>query len=684
MHWASRGEAEGSGRLITEGPHVGERLAGFDPFTRAAANRDALGEVLDADRILALPYAPALGTPEGDARAVDAARAWTAALRLDPAAPPLRPVQGLALAEVASAAASGSPRGLFGAIGIGHGKTLIALLAATVAGAERPLLLIPPDMRDPLTAYIAEWRVLYDITVPHIMAYSELSSAKAARTLDYMRPDLLIADEVHNLRHKTAARTKRVETYIKEHPECRCVLMTGSPTKSSLMDYAHLIDWALREYAPLPSFTSSRLQWASVLDADGDPDNASMASIWPLATRVPGAPATPYGPRSGGGAHVTPEERRGFAREGYRRRVTTVPGYLATVEASASQTIYLRGILPLTAPAGSEKPGVPDAVSELLERLENTWTLPDPEAVADETGDEIDNAMAVARAAAGLACGFYYRWKWPGRNRDVDWLDRRRWYHGEVRRALARSVKGLDSPLLLGGWLSRHAHEVGDNAQVKPTADGKPGAYAAAGFSTSLALSYRSWHDVRAHGRGADPGAGVRWCDIDPPPTETVWVHRWFVDDVVARARKGPPTLIWWQSRALHEAFREAGLTVHGAGSALPEGAPGTPTYGRPVKTVCLSIRVFGTGKNLQPWAHNLVCEPPSSGLLWDQKIGRTHRPGQLADEINVEVYTHTDGTRGAVYHAANEALYTEQTQGQPHRLRLATWTGTLARPKGF
>lgn len=680
MHFARRAEAEGVGRLVTAGDYVGERVAAFepaarpDPFARAAANREALGVVLDADRILALPYAPALGTPEGDARAVAAAEAWTAALRLDPTASPLRPVQGLALAEIAAAAASGSARGVFGAIGIGHGKTLISLLAASVAAADRPLLLVPPDMREPLTAYIAEWRTRYDLTVPHIMAYSELSSPQAARTLDYYRPDMLIADEVHNLRHRTAARTKRVETYLKEHPECRCILMTGSPTKSSLMDYAHLIDWALREFAPLPSFTSSRLQWASVLDADGDPDSDSMRAIWPLAARVPGAPADPYA----GGRDF--EERRGFAREGYRRRVTTVPGYIATVEASAAQMIWLRGVLPTTAPAKSRVRGVPDVVSDLLERLEETWTLPDPEAVADDTGDEIDNAMAVARAAMGLAAGFYYRWKWPGSRRDEAWLDRRRWYHGEVRKAVARGVKGLDSPFLLGGWLARHAAECVGASPDPATA------YGQAGFSASLAMAYKEWHAVRPSGRGADPGAGVRWCDVDPPPTETVWVDRWFVDDVVRRVRapKAPPTLVWFQSRALNEAFREAGLTVHGAGSGLPAGAPGTPEYGRPVASVCVSIKVFGTGKNLQPWAHNLVAEPPASGLLWDQMIGRTHRPGQLADEVTVEAYTHTDGTRGAVYHAANEALYTEQTQGQPHRLRLATWTGTLTRPKGF
>ena len=59
-------------------------------------------------------------------------------------------------------------------------------------------------------------------------------------------------------------------------------------------------------------------------------------------------------------------------------------------------------------------------------------------------------------------------------------------------------------------------------------------------------------------------------------------------------------------------------------------------------EAVCASPRAHGTGKNLQQFARNLVANPPSDGATWEQLIGRTHRQGQEADEVTVEVYRHT------------------------------------------
>ena len=67
------------------------------------------------------PLTNALKTPEGTMR--------------------LRTVQAAALTEI------GLNQGLFAPIGVGHGKTLISLLAPHLLNSERPLLLVPAQLR---------------------------------------------------------------------------------------------------------------------------------------------------------------------------------------------------------------------------------------------------------------------------------------------------------------------------------------------------------------------------------------------------------------------------------------------------------------------------------------------------------------------------------------------------------
>jgi hypothetical protein len=304
---------------------------------------------------------------------------------------------------------------------------------------------------------------------------------------------------------------------------------------------------------------------------------------------------------------------------------------ITTTEMSAPQTLYLRG----------NRVDVPSEIIDLLHRLETTWTLPDPDAVADESGDLLDNALSVGRAAMSLSVGFYYRWKWPNGIRNTEWLERRREFHKAVRDQLkADPAPGRDSPLLVMRWLAMHPEQV-------------------PGF-----LRY-------ANGRWREPSPdGPRWCDIPPPPTETVWVDKFVVKDVLQRLEKAPPTLVWFQSRALFEALGPY-MKVYGSGSDAPQA---------PAHHAAVSIAVHSKGKNLQAWAHNLVIEPPSSGATWEQMLGRTHRMGQKADEIFVDFYTHTSRLTGAVMKAAQEAVYIQQLHGMQQRLTASVWSG-IARP---
>src|SRR5690606_20644645 len=100
---------------------------------------------------------------------------WTRRLRRHPGAPPLRYVQAWALDAISQI---GGWRGLFGAIGVGHGKTGICELAGTVAGARRPLLLIPPALRGQHARDREWWLRHYNYVPPRVMTYGELSNRR--------------------------------------------------------------------------------------------------------------------------------------------------------------------------------------------------------------------------------------------------------------------------------------------------------------------------------------------------------------------------------------------------------------------------------------------------------------------------------------------------------------------------
>lgn len=615
-------------------------------MARAAQNRVTMAIDTDMERILRLPSEP----PDEAAWAVDAER-WTRALRLHEDAPPLRPVQGAFLSSLFRAACSETPRGVFAPIPVGGGKTLSTLLAPTVIGAERALLLIPPSMREQLQRDVAEWRRHYRFEPPKIMAYSELSQATATSFLEYYQPDLVIADEAHSIRAKSSARSKRLFRYLRDNPACRVALLSGTITGKSLLDHAHMLEASLRDWTPLPLHQKTLEQWASVIDPDGEPDHNSLTALWSLVqTYDPGAPAD--------FSRLTPGDRQKRARLAYQQRFLSVPGVVSTRHASTGASLYLvRRSL-----------SVPPVIHDALKTLETTMSLPDPDGVASEHGEELVDGASVARAASNLSAGFFYRWDWSWHGRrqksddDREWMRRRAQWHKAVRDTLKmQSRAGLDSPLLV----ARHA------------ALGKGG--------SDLQHAYHEWHESRSGddvgGRSVKTDQG-RWCDRAPPPVLPVWLSEFLIDDVfrfVADERRlvkgtdgghGGKVILWYQSRAVEELLKARGLPVYGAGTDSPANSSGV---------VACSISVHGKGKNLQAWSRNLVIEPPSSGTVWEQLLGRTHRQGQMADEVYAFVYQHTQRTQVAVKKATDEAKYIQQTQGVPQKLVYGTWTTASA-----
>ena len=116
--------------------------------------------------------------------------------------------------------------------------------------------------------------------------------------------------------------------------------------------------------------------------------------------------------------------------------------------------------------------------------------------------------------------------------------------------------------------------------------------------------------------------------------------------------------------RGAEEALHALGIPVYGAGTLPPEKAPG----------VCaLSIERHGTGRNLQGrWSVNYFAEFPTSGEQAEQVLARTHRPGQLADEVIAHVWRHTAPFARNLARARERAEFLTRTQGR-QRLMYAT-----------
>lgn len=326
--------------------------------------------------------------------------------------------------------------GLLGAIGVGGGKTLLTLLLPMAMPSQRTVLLVPPQLRDQLKKMIGmyrkHWRIP-DVVFGRgpafdgirVFGYSEISVASGADALEMADPDLVVCDEAHNLRHKTATRTRRFMRLFRSRPGRRLVALSGSITTRSVKDYGHLMEMALRKNSPLPRPWPELDDWSRVLDASVEEDR-----------RLPPGALVLLGAEN---------DSVDAVRAAYRDRLVSTPG----VVTSSANTLGTSLILTCLRPKLS-KP-----VAAALARLERTWCRPD--------GEEIDSPLMMSAVTRQLAYGFYYVWDWPNGVVDQEWMDARAAWHKEVREYLkTHNRSGMDSPSLLaaaaatGRWPAQH------------------------------------------------------------------------------------------------------------------------------------------------------------------------------------------------------------------------------------
>lgn len=589
---------------------------------RMQAKQTQSNETTESERVLGLPVVTYSG--EG----------VTELLRKAPGIGDLKQIQTQALEAIAI-----ENGGIF-PIGVGHGKTLIALLAGTVVDADRVVILAPSQTLENLAAEKERFSGIFHIPQSvKLLAYEILSREKGeAQLRSYLgavgEKVIVICDEAHKLKRKDASRTRRIIDIGLTRPDVSWVFLSGTITSRSLYDFAHLVFLALRERSPLPIDKHHLAAWAECIDVSGQPGPMQWSFVYELWRR--------FGPLSkpnlAGASELEAKDRfevgdkglfnslphklrRDQVRYSFQARLHTAPGVVATSDASIKISLYIHALSEKDIP-------VSPAIKEALDNAKNNGLRPD--------GALIGDPKDLAVVQRYLSAGFYYKWVWPNDQIDQEWWDSQKEWNRQLRAELLYKARsGYDSELLVRKQIKKEIASGG-----------------------KLRAIHQAWLWWSQH------------MHKPAPPTVAVWIDYSFIDWCVNWLWKSEETaMLWYSSQAVEKELVRRGVTVYGAGL--------NPVPTRATRAHRMAaVMAHGTGKNMHQWQSALVMEPFPDAVQWQQVFARLHRPECEHDEIDFSIPMHTQPLRDTMRKAMERANYEEKTAGESQRLNLATWLG--------
>lgn len=412
-----------------------------------------------------------------DESATALAAELTALLRKSGGTMGLRPIQAQALLE------AGTEGGGFYPIRVGGGKTLISGLAPYVLDARRPLLILPAKL---ISKTKREFRVLCQHwQIPNFirfLSYELLGRVQSQTELDRLQPDLVILDEAHKAKNKKAACTKRIHRYITTHPGTKVIAMSGTITKRSLKDFAHIIAWCLRaNILPLPHSYTELEDWADAIDEKKKKAGEEMGRIGLGALTL----------------FQSPEERAdpdqlNATRRAYGRRLVDTTGVVASRDKGPDCSLTIEALW------GDKEIILTPAVDQAFEVLRKTWKAPDGWPLADP--------MSVWRVLRELSLGFYNVWD-P--RPPQPWADARKCWAAWCRDILTNNRRQLDSELQV-----TNAVEDGHYPQAKPAL--LEWRKVKDSFEPNSIPVWLDYTVVKAAAAWAQESPGIVWCEHVP------------------------------------------------------------------------------------------------------------------------------------------------------------------------
>lgn len=626
-----------------------------------AGNKPPVQPSADLNRVLALPRRPKVEPDTAEARRLVAWANDTFGLKnagpcscaeIDPqrAAKGSACITALKMIQAWGLHELHLHNGLLGIVTVGGGKTILGMLAPlAVRGCKKALLIVPPTLVEQL---IREYRLLSQhFRVPelavhgtvrvhfprenapqlNVLPYSWLSRPTSTQWLENLGPDLIIADEADKLANANSAGTSRVLRYFQAHADTtRFACWSGSITDDHLADYAHLSALALREGSPLPIDPETVDEWGRAIDPSDYP-------------APPGALLQLCDARD---ASDDPAEN---VHEGFYRRLTETPGVVTSTGAAISTPLVINERVPPAIP-NTPRPDPRAALDAAMVHVhaaygDGCWPgLVDClKLVRDKKirpdGEELLDPLEWTRCAMQLACGFFYRWRFPrGESKELiaEWKLARKEWRRELRKRLSKREPHLDSEYL------------GEQAAMRAWGD-KP---QIADLPSWQAVTWPRWRDIRA---------------AVMHETETILLDDYLARDAAewGRTHRG---VIWYETRAFGEwVARLSGLPLHTGGA----NAAKLIAKEKGDRSIVASISSHGRGRDglQRVFCDQLVAMPPSSSSRWEQLLGRLSREGQTADRVDGEVYAHTRELRRAISQALRRAAYVEGTVGAAQKL---------------
>lgn len=297
--------------------------------------------------------------------------------------------------------------GLFAPMPVGAGKTLITLLLPTLTQAQRPMLVIPANLREKTKRQFATDRRNWKVRLPTLVSYQELGRPDRADLLLREQPDLLMLDEAQWVSNLEAAVTRRIQRYIREVTPM-VVALSGTLITDNILDSHAAALWTLRSRAPIALDRSVAEQWASALSKTG-----SMITHAGALDLLPG---------------------------GFHHWFRHTEGVAASNASECGASIEI----------SKWRPEMSDQLRKLIEAVSVSGMRPD--------GEPLDE-WELPDCLCQLALGFFYRWD----PRPPDWwLNPRRAWREYVRGVLDQQsphfdsegqiVQALDQEQNRGGW----------------------------------------------------------------------------------------------------------------------------------------------------------------------------------------------------------------------------------------